>query len=241
MSKKLFVAGDLRANENPLLLSIHTLFVREHNRLCDQMLAENRGLDPLDPQTDEWIYQRARKIVGALIQRITYEEWLPALGVDVPDYRGYDPDIDPSVSNIFSAAAFRWGHTAINEWVLRYEVDGTVSDHGHIELLEAFFNPLESLRLPLEVYFKGMGIQNQQDVDCKLVGSLRNFLFNNNPALAGSTLPRSTSREVVSEDFRTIIPFVSLWDWKERKSSSRYVSMKPRPVFSRQLMMISTR
>lgn len=207
LSKKLFVAGDLRANENPLLLSVHTLFVREHNRLCDELLNSDPGLDPSDPDTEEWLYQTARRIVGAIIQRITYEEWLPAIGVKVPEYTGYDPNIDPSISNIFSAAAFRWGHTAINERVLRFNVDGSVSDHGHIELHEAFFNPIESLRLPLEVYFKGMGIQNQQDVDCKLVGSLRNFLFNNNPVLGGLDLAAiniQRGRERGLPDYNTV-------------------------------------
>lgn len=35
----LFLAGDERANENSLLLSYHTLFMREHNRLCDEIKA----------------------------------------------------------------------------------------------------------------------------------------------------------------------------------------------------------
>ena len=59
-----FVAGDVRANEQPGLTALHTLFLREHNRYCDQL--KRNGY-----RNDERIYQRARKWVGALIQSIT--------------------------------------------------------------------------------------------------------------------------------------------------------------------------
>jgi len=54
---KHFIAGDVRANENPLLAAVHTLFVREHNRLADEIAAENPGFN------DEELYEAARKKV----------------------------------------------------------------------------------------------------------------------------------------------------------------------------------
>ena len=39
--RKMFVAGDIRANENLLLISFHTVFMREHNRTCDDLIANN--------------------------------------------------------------------------------------------------------------------------------------------------------------------------------------------------------
>src|SRR5204863_823523 len=71
---KTFVAGDIRAAENPVLTSIHTLFVREHNRICDSLIR-------MGMRNDEQMYQIARKIVGDLIEAITYQEFLPALGI----------------------------------------------------------------------------------------------------------------------------------------------------------------
>ncbi len=70
---QLFLAGDVRANENVEETVLQTLFVREHNRLADQIAAANPSL------TDEQIYQQARAIVGAEIEAITYNEYLPAL------------------------------------------------------------------------------------------------------------------------------------------------------------------
>ena len=205
--RKLFVAGDVRANENPLLLSLHMLFVREHNRLCYQYLEDNPELDPRDPTVDEFVYQRSRKIVGAILQYIVYDEWLPSLGVDPGPYEGYDPQTDPSISNVFSAAAYRWGHTAISSVIQRIELDGSASDHGHIDLEDAFFNPLESLRMPLELYLKGMGMQEQQGIDCKMVGAIRNFLFKDNPVIGGLDLAAiniQRGRERGLTDYNTI-------------------------------------
>jgi len=116
---KFFIAGDERANENMLLLSFHTLFVREHNRIVEELVIANPSW------TDEQLYQHARKIVGGLMQVVTYTEWLPAMGVDVPVYAGYDSNVDPAISNEFSVAAFRMGHTLLNSKVPRMMNDGS--------------------------------------------------------------------------------------------------------------------
>ena len=75
---QLFLAGDIRANENSLLTSLHTVFAREHNRLVDVIAAQQPALNA------EQQYQLARKIVGAEMQMITYQEFLPALAGQRP-------------------------------------------------------------------------------------------------------------------------------------------------------------
>ena len=169
---KLFVAGDIRANENPLLLAFHTLFVREHNRLCDQYQKLHPSWD------DERMYQKARSTVTGLIQSVVYNEWLPSMGVHLPDYEGYDPGIDPRVSNVFATAAFRMGHTLLNGQLMRLDNEGNVIPYGNLSLRDAFFNPKEVLFAGgIEPYIKGMGVQIQQDLDCKVIDDVRNFLF----------------------------------------------------------------
>ncbi len=59
-----FVAGDVRANENPSLTSLHTLFVREHNRQATAAAVANPAL------SDEQLYQQARRGVIALLQKV---------------------------------------------------------------------------------------------------------------------------------------------------------------------------
>lgn len=169
---KWFVAGDIRANENPLLVAMHTIFVREHNRLCDELKENHPNWD------DERLYQRARKLVGAYMQNILFYEWLPSLGVILPEYSSYNEDINPSVTNVFSAAAFRIGHTMINSDLLRMDNNGDEIPEGNIKLQDAFFNP-QSIILAggVDPFFKGMGIQVMQELDCKVIGDLRNFLF----------------------------------------------------------------
>lgn len=169
---KRFVAGDVRANENPLLLSLHTLFVREHNRLCDELAADNPAW------SDEQLYQHARKIVGGLIQAVVYEEWLPTMGVHLAPYAGYQPSVDPGIMNVFSAAAYRYGHSVINSTLLRLDNNGQVIPQGNILLRDAFFNPSVLIETGgISPFLKGMAVQVEQDFDCKVIDDLRNFLF----------------------------------------------------------------
>jgi len=169
---KWFVAGDVRANENTLLASIHTLFVREHNRICDELLAADPTLQ------DETLYQMARRSVGAIIQAITYYEWLPNLGIEMPAYDGYSSAVYANIMNVFSAAAFRYGHTTINSQIIRMDNEGQIIPQGNTTLREAFFNPQSLIAGGgIEPLLKGMGTQVQQQFDCKMIDDLRNFLF----------------------------------------------------------------
>lgn len=172
LSPKHFVAGDVRANENPLLASFHTLFVREHNRLAEEIAEENPNWN------DEQIYQHARKMVGGYIQSIVYNEYLPAMGVHLDEYQGYNPNVNPQLANIFTAAAFRLGHTLLNGNLVRQMPDGTPHEAGNLTLREAFFNPMILVESGgIDPLLKGMGVQAQQEFDARLIDDVRNFLF----------------------------------------------------------------
>ncbi len=165
----LFVAGDVRANEQPLLAGFHTLFVREHNRLCDELVLAN------PTWTDEELYQHARRMVSGYLQSITYNEWLPTIGVHLPAYQGYDHTVYPNATNVFAGAAFRLGHTLLNSNLQMMEDDGTYL--GSVTLAEAFFNPAMITNGGMEHFFKGMAQQVEQNMDGKVVDDVRNFLF----------------------------------------------------------------
>ncbi|VDM07602.1 unnamed protein product [Wuchereria bancrofti] len=72
------------------------------------------------------LFMEARKIVGAEVQAITYREFLPAIlgnafATTVSHYRGYNQNVDPTLVNEFSSAAFRFGHGMIQEIYLRLD------------------------------------------------------------------------------------------------------------------------
>jgi peroxidase len=169
-----YVAGDVRANEQVGLAAVHTLMMREHNRLADQISSENPSW------TDEQIYQRARKLVGAEIQAITYNEFLPALlGQFAPTINStYDPNLDASVFTEFSTALFRVGHTMLTPELMRMQNDGTPAPGGHMPLRDAFFLPQNLAGSgELEYFLKGLASDQQQEVDMHVVDDVRNFLF----------------------------------------------------------------
>ena len=172
-SDTLFLAGDIRANENAALAAMHTIWVREHNRVANRIAEENPEL------SDEQIYQRARQFVTAELQAITYNEFLPALLGEsaLADYRGYDPTVNPNLANVFSTAAFRFGHTMLSPELLRLNPDGSVADEGNLALQDAFFNVDALTENGIDSILLGASVQTAQEVDPFLVDDVRNFLF----------------------------------------------------------------
>ncbi len=171
----LFLAGDIRVNEQVGLAAMHTLFVREHNRLA-RLLSDN------NPTADaESIFQAARRLVVAEIQIITYNEHLPALiGPNaIPSYRGYDASINPTIYNEFSAAAYRLGHSMVSEQLLRISADGDSISDGALDLDQAFFRAPQLLRNENDIdpILRGLATQVHQSIDVKVIHPLRNLLF----------------------------------------------------------------
>lgn len=178
---KYFVAGDTRANQNPLLIAFHTIFVREHNRLCDELAEQHPNWN------DERLYQRARKINGGLLQFIVYNEFLPTIGINLPAYTGYKSTTDARIMNIFAGAAFQIANTLINSNLIRMDYDGSELSQGNISIGDAFFNPLVVSYVDgIDPYIKGMATQIQQDLDCKMIDEVRNFEYKQSETIKGT-------------------------------------------------------
>jgi len=169
---QLFLAGDVRANENPELLSLHTLFVREHNRIA----AEAAQRHP--EWTDEDLYQHARRVVIAELQKITFEEFLPAiLGPNpIPAYQGYRADVNPGIATEFSTAAFRVGHSMLGDDIEFLDNDGKEIRDAML-LRDSFFNPVVLHETGVDPILKYLASDNAQEIDTKVVDDVRNFLF----------------------------------------------------------------
>lgn len=173
-SGTLFIAGDVRVNEQSALTAMHTLFVREHNRLADAFRSADPGL------SGEEIYQRSRAVVGGLIQAITYNEFLPLLLGEnaIPPYTGYDASVRPSISNLFATASYRLGHSMISSHIQRLRETRDAIPDGHLPLRDAFFTPsrIED-EGGIDPILRGLAWQVMQEVDLLIVDDLRNFLF----------------------------------------------------------------
>jgi peroxidase len=164
-----FIAGDVRANEQNGLTALHTLFMREHNRIARAFRALG----------DEQAYQIARAIVGAEIQHITYNEFLPVLlGPNaLSRYSGYKPEVNPSINNLFSTACYRFGHSMLSPTLMRLLRNGKTLPAGNLPLRNAFFNPQEIVLYGIEPLLRGLAAQRAQEVDNMVVDDVRNFLF----------------------------------------------------------------
>ena len=169
----LFLAGDVRANEQLGLTAMHTLFVREHNWWAARIAAEQPTL------SDEQIYQRARMMVSAEIQAITFRDFLPLLlGADaIPAYDKYAPEVDARISNSFSSAAYRLGHSLLSPKLLRLDAYNQPIDGGHLALREAFFAPSKLAGSGIEPLLRGLAAQRCQTLDVYIIDDVRNFLF----------------------------------------------------------------
>jgi hypothetical protein len=186
-SSRARVAGDVRVSENIALQGTHTLFAREHNRIVDQ-------LPPWLPESVK--FEIARKVVSATQQFITYTEFLPAIGIELPSYRGYNRNVNVSLSNEFATVGYR-GHSMIHG---EFEPIGEVDDYTaeELEALEAqgieveidgdeiefvvplniaFFNPDLVPALGLDAVMRGLGGEPQYKNDEQIDDQLRSVLF----------------------------------------------------------------
>ncbi|RCG31475.1 peroxidase [Sphaerisporangium album] len=199
------VTGDVRANENIALTATQTLFAREHNRIVSLLPASLSQQDK---------FQIARAVVIAEQQYITYNEFLPAMGVTLPAYQGYDDGADASVTNEFATVGYRahsqiHGEMEFHTNAGRYsqatldaleaqgvEVTVTGADVAlAVPLNVAFFNPDLVSRIGLGPMLKGIGGESEYRNDETIDNQLRSVLFQvpvaGNPGcLDGPTLPQ---------------------------------------------------
>jgi len=178
-----FKAGDGRVNENPNLSVLHTIFLREHNRVADQLSRLNPGW------SDEKIFQEAKRFVNAEYQHIIYNEWLPVvIGKQYMNLYGlfplssgysndYDTSFDPRITNEFSTAAFRFGHSLIPGIINVYNTVGR-NINPTFQLKNAFNKP-ELLRLTgmFDGLVAGLTRDPIQKFDSGFVDDVTNNLF----------------------------------------------------------------
>ena len=198
----MFQAGDVRVNEQQQLTAMHTVFAREHNRIADTLAEANPDW------SGERVYQESRSLVGAQIQAVTYNEWLPTLlGEDaVGQYGGYDSSVNASLTNEFSTCAFRFCHSMIPDELERLAENGDPIAQGHISLRDGFFNPDEFVESGgTDPLLRGLAATEAMAIDAVLSEELRNFL-NAGDGEDGDLMSRNLmrARDHGLEDYNTL-------------------------------------
>ena len=173
-----FVAGDSRVNEQLGLTIMHTIWMREHNRIARTLMRINPCWN------DERIYQETRRIVGAMMQIITFKEFLPRVfgrfhfRTYIPRYRGYNPFIDATIPNSFAGAAYRFGHSLVKDQFDRLDRNYRRLSIGPLPLERAFFNPISYFEsLGTDPILRGLTIVKSNPVDEFLNSVLTSKLF----------------------------------------------------------------
>jgi hypothetical protein len=99
--------------ETPHLLALQTVWARFHNHLANLLASENPTWN------DSLLFTRARLLLKAVFQHIVIDEYLPALGINLRAYGGYQPNIDPSLSDAFVAAFRAIGHSQMSPLLMQ--------------------------------------------------------------------------------------------------------------------------
>jgi len=165
-----FICGDHRCMEHAGLTSMHTLWVREHNYWAD-VISQMRG-----DWTHDQVFWKARQVVIGEMQHIIYTEWLPALLgskthlLTEPPPR-YNPNLEPDVHTEFAIAAYRLGHSQVNNEI--------TLDSETLTMGQLFTQNLARHQPDSKIgdLLKGFTKTRAEKVDDKVVSGLRNFLF----------------------------------------------------------------
>ena len=155
---------------------MHTLWVREHNRVARFIRANNPSI------TGEEVFLIARDIVTSEVQKITYEDFLPILLGDslctlLPEYQNYNDEVFPNIPNAFATAAYRYGHSQIQPMFDRLNANYRSIPAGPLKLVDAFFNTSHVREFGLDPLLRGLLQKNARTVDEFLNSILTNRLF----------------------------------------------------------------
>ena len=165
------LVGDERGDENIALLTVHTMWVREHNRIVRELKKLNPGWD------NNRLYQTTRRVIGALLQHITYNEFVPLLLRKLQPYKGkHNPAINPSLINGFATAAFRFGHSLIPNEFAQLDSGFNVKEKP-VALQEAFFNREWVVKNGIESIIFGLVKNSSKEVDDKFSFTIARKLF----------------------------------------------------------------
>eukprot|EP00892_Ulva_mutabilis_P004920 jgi/Ulvmu1/27/UM001_0028.1 len=188
-----FIAGDVRVSEHAFLASQHTVWLREHNRLCNKVNTDAA----YSGMSEDAKFDLVRNIVIAKFQQVVLTEFLPALGITQKTLEGAQRKVNSNGISVEFSIAYRLGHDLIG------------NDVGGIDIAqsfnaETFFLDMTGPDDAPSVTYKADAESNvanimtklstttANEIDGKLSDALRNLLFGHSEAqdLAGRNIFR---------------------------------------------------
>ena len=182
-----YLAGDARANENPGLITMHTLWAREHNRIARSNALQNKGC------SSDAIFNTARHIVTSQIQNIMYNQYLPEIvgmkfynDMSIGKYEGYNYYVKPNIPNAFASAVFRYGHSQVQDAFQRF--DKNMNALADLPLVDSFFDTSKYRETGTDPILRGLMKQPARKLDEFVNVHLTNELFANGTGQPGTDL-----------------------------------------------------
>ncbi|XP_027853231.2 peroxidase-like [Aphis gossypii] len=193
-------SGDGRVNQHPDMAVSQVALLRLHNFLVTEFAQ-------LNPQwNDEILYQEARKFVIAIIQHITYNEFLPILlgenyvrenGIS-PLKQGYsnlyNSNINPSTLASFAGGAFRSLHSLVPSVFNLVNEDR--ENGGAPTRFSEWMNKPGIIQRPgnYDMFLRGIATQPQQAQDIFFSEEITDLLFRANGPLGQDLVAKDIQR-----------------------------------------------
>uniref|UniRef100_A0A182LT90 MYND-type domain-containing protein n=1 Tax=Anopheles culicifacies TaxID=139723 RepID=A0A182LT90_9DIPT len=213
-----YLVADRRSYQSPMSATVHLLFLREHNRLANQLRLLNTNW------SDEVLFQEARRINVAQYQYIVYYEYLPrVLGREnmiserlIFEGTGFASDFNafqnPSPLGEFGGVLVPYMQSQLPGSINSY-INGTVQSTP----LSSLVGNLESLESMFSSFFIGLTTQSTNLMDSRFSIEWKNFMYRGNEALGQDFLALDIQR---MRDFG----FARYNDYRLRCGLSRFAS-----------------
>ncbi len=220
-----FVAGDGRVNENFGLTSIHTIWAKNHNywvQYIRDYFAKNGGFPA--GLSEKHIFDMAKIVNEGEYQRAVFDEFVELMvGSDVHAFRDYNPNVNATITHEFAAAAYRLGHSMLNNYLTVQMPDGTTKE---LPLFAAFLNPDKfAANGGAKGIVGGMMTSLHQEIDAQMVTTMRNNLVGRPLDLAAFNIARGRDLGLPTLNEMRKMAGLSVYNtWEEFAANLRFPS-----------------
>lgn len=220
-----FVAGDGRVNENFGLTAVHTIWALNHNYWVDYIrdyFAKKGGYPAGVSEKD--VFNMAKIVNEAEYQRAVFDEFVELMvGSDVHTFRDYNPNINATITHEFAAAAYRLGHSMLNNYLTVQKDDGSTVE---LPLFTAFLRPdTFDANGGAKGLVGGMVTSLHQEIDAQMVTTMRNNLVGRPLDLAAFNIARGRDLGLPTlNEMREMAGLSVYRTWEEFAANLRFPS-----------------